>query len=92
MHRRAFLGVLGAVALVPVLTAPTLSATSCSIATPAGASVTTDCTWIVRQVDPGIFLDNAGNYWVMKDGHPVKVKLEDMRIGVETNGKPSHAG
>lgn len=77
------------VALLLVLTlssAPT--ATTCSNTIPLGTVATPECTWIVEQIDPGVWMDNLRQYWVLGlcvngvcSGLPVKVKLEDLHIG-----------
>ena len=51
------------------------SATTCAAPNtiPAGAVVTPECTWIVEQVDPGEWMDNLYQHWVLFMGHALKI-------------------
>lgn len=59
------------------------SATTCAKPLPAGAVVTPNCTYVVEQVDPGVWRDNLGQIWAWVSGlsTAVQVKLEDLHIG-----------
>lgn len=72
------------VALLAALSAAP-SATTCAAPNniPKGVVVTPDCTWVVEQVDPGVWRDNLNQIWTFIAGvsQAVKVKLEDLKIG-----------
>ena len=72
--------------LVLVLTLSAVpSATTCAAPNqiPAGAAVTTNCTYIVEQVDPGVWRDNLNQIWTFITGlsTAIRVKLADLHIG-----------
>lgn len=50
--------------IVVLLASATPQATTCANPTPSGQVVTPSCTWIVQQWDPGVWLDNLGQFWV----------------------------
>ena len=79
-------------ALLIVLVSPiAASATTCAAPNhiPAGAVVTPDCTWIVEQVDPGVWRDQLDQIWTFISGFSVavKVNLADLHIGRWLTGK-----
>lgn len=67
------------------------SATTCLAPNniPAGAVVTPGCTYIVEQVDPGVWRDNLNRIWVWVSGlsTAVSVQLEDLHIGRWLTGR-----
>lgn len=85
-------GVLAVLLSLLTLTATHLSATSCANPLPAGAVVTPDCTYIVRQYDPGAYLDQLGSYWVLVPGSslPANVGKDPsvLRIGITSAFRP----
>lgn len=77
------------VVLVLILSATSARSTTCAKPLPIGVVITPACTWIIAQVDPGVWLDNLKQYWTFPpcrpDGAcssmPIQVKLADLHIG-----------
>ena len=84
--------VCGVLALVVVCLTRPVRATSCAgdPARPLGGVLTPACTVIVRQYDPGVWLDHTGVYWVLRAGVPVSIGRDPrvLRIGVYDPGGP----
>lgn len=65
---------LSGVLCVLLLSAPA-HATTCADPLPPGVTVTPACTWVVRQWDPGVWLDNLGNLWTTLVGSSLAILL-----------------
>lgn len=66
------------------------SATTCLAPNmPAGAVVTPGCTYIVEQVDPGVWRDQLNQLWAWVSGlsTAVRVNLDDLHLGRWLTGR-----